>query len=55
MQEYIYYTMKQNLSPEILSEINPHNLTNELIIQQTMQRGFEMLEKFYGEWNENLD
>lgn len=49
MQEYIYYTMKQNLSPEILSEINPHNLTNELIIQQTMQRGFEMLEKFYGE------
>lgn len=49
MQEYIYYTMELKLTPEILSAINPENLANEPIVQETMTKGFEFLEEFYGE------
>lgn len=49
MQEYIYYTMELKLTPEILSTINPESLANEPVIQETMTKGFEFLEEFYGE------
>lgn len=49
MQEYIYYTMEQRLSSEILSKINPRNLADESIVQDTMKKGFQLLEEFYGE------
>lgn len=49
LQEYIYYTIDFKLTPEILSSINPNNLANEAVIQDTMRKGFEFLEEFYGE------
>lgn len=49
MQEYIYYTMQQQLTPEILHEINPHNLANESIVLSTTNKGFELMTTFYGE------
>lgn len=49
MQEYIYYTMHQQLTPEILHEINPHNLANEAVVLSTINKGFELMTTFYGE------
>lgn len=49
LQEYIYYTIDLKLTPEILSDINPNNLANEAVIQDTMRKGFKFLEEFYGE------
>lgn len=49
MQEYIYYTMELKLTPEVLLVINPENLTNEPVVQETMKKGFEFLVEFYGE------
>ena len=49
MQEFIYYTMEQQLTPEILREINPQNLANASIVQSTINKGFELMTIFYGE------
>lgn len=49
MQDFIYYTMEQQLTPEVLREINPHNLANEAVVQDTIQKGFELMTAFYGE------
>ena len=49
MQEFIYYTMEQQLTPEILREINPQNLSNASIVQNTINKGFELMTIFYGE------
>lgn len=49
MQEYIYYAMNQQLTENILKEINPHNLANEMIVQNTLNKGFELMTIFYGE------
>ena len=48
IQEYIYYTMDQRLTPEILSSINPNNLADESIVQEIMKKGFDLLKEFYG-------
>lgn len=49
MQEYIYYAMGQQLTEDVLKEINPHNLANEMIVQNTLKKGFELMTIFYGE------
>ena len=49
MQEYIYYAMDHQLTENILKEINPHNLANEMIVQNTLNKGFELMTIFYGE------
>ena len=49
MQEYIYYSMQQQLTPEILHEINPQNLANESVVLSTINKGFELMTTFYGE------
>lgn len=49
MQEYIYYTMELKLTSNVLLEINPENLANEPVIQETLAKGFEFLGEFYGE------
>lgn len=49
MQEYIYYTMESKLSDEILTTINPHNLSSEEIVQSTLNEGFELMIQYYGE------
>ena len=55
MQNYIYYTMELNLTNEILVSINPHNLSNETIVQDILKKGFELMELYYGDSYENLD
>lgn len=55
MQNYIYYTMELNLTNEILISINPHNLSNETIVQDILKKGFELMELYYGDAYENLD
>ena len=49
MQEYIYYTMQQQLTPDILHELNPQNLANESVVLNTINKGFELMTTFYGE------
>lgn len=49
MQDFIYYTMEQQLTPEILRTINPFNLANEDIIQETLKTAFKLMEHYYGE------
>ncbi len=49
IQEYIYYAMGQQLTDDVLKEINPHNLANEMIVQSTLKKGFELMTIFYGE------
>lgn len=49
LQEFIYYTIEQELTSEILSAINPQNLASQPIIQDTLEKGFKLLEEFYGE------
>ena len=49
MQEYIYYTMQQQLTPDVLHELNPQNLANESVVLNTINRGFELMTTFYGE------
>lgn len=55
MQDYIYYTMEHSLTDEILTSINPRNLSNETIVQEILKKGFELMEVYYGESYENLD
>ena len=55
MQDYIYYTMELTLTSEILASINPHNLSNETIVQDILKKGFELMELYYGDSYENLD
>lgn len=56
IQDYIYYTMKQRLTDDILRKINPRNLVNEEIIQNTLEESFHFMENFYGgEQHENMD
>ncbi len=43
MQEFIYYTMEQQLTAEVLREINPQNLADEAIVQNTINKGFELI------------
>lgn len=49
IQEYIYYAMGQQLTDDVLKGINPHNLANEMIVQSTLKKGFELMTIFYGE------
>lgn len=49
MQEYIYYTMQQQLTSDVLHELNPQNLANESVVQNTINKGFELMTTFYGE------
>jgi len=49
LQEFIYYTIEQKLTSEILQAINPQNLANQPVIQDTLEKGFKLLEDFYGE------
>lgn len=49
MQDFIYYTMDQRLTPDILRDINPYNLANEGIVQDTLKKAFELMEHYYGE------
>ena len=48
MQEYIYYVMGQQLTEDVLKEINPHNLANEIVVRGTLEKGFELMTVFYG-------
>ena len=47
IQEYIYYTLKSNLTNENLTLINPHNLANEKIIVDIIKEAFSILENYY--------
>lgn len=49
MQSYIYYTMKNELTEEMLTSINPHNLSDESIVKAVIKNGFELMEHYYGE------
>lgn len=49
MQKYIYYTMELKLTDDVLAEINPHNLSDETIIHDTLTMGFELMERYYGD------
>lgn len=49
IQDYIYYTMEQQLKDDVLKKINPHNLANEAIVQNTLEEGFKLMTVFYGE------
>lgn len=49
MQKYIYYTLESRITDKVLSSLNPHNLTNEAIVQSTLQEGFKLMIECYGE------
>ncbi len=49
IQDYIYYTIKQNLTPDLLHEINPHNLATAAIVQDCISRAYELMAHYYGE------
>lgn len=49
MQNYIYYTMAQQLTSDVLQAINPHNLANETIVQSTINKAYELMNAFYGD------
>lgn len=49
MQDYIYYTMGQQLTDDVLGEMNPHNLANEAIVLNTLEEGFKLMTIIYGE------
>lgn len=49
MQDYLYYTMGQQLTNDILGEINPHNIANEVIVRNTLEEGFRLMTIYYGE------
>lgn len=49
IQNYIYYTLKDNLTSEILSQVNPLDLANEEIIIRAMKDAFDILGYYYDE------
>lgn len=49
MQNYIYYTMENSLTTDLLSSINPQNLAEEKIVKEIIEEAFKRMEEFYGE------
>ena len=49
LQEYIYYTIKYQLTDEIVAEINPRHLANEQVIKDVLDKAFDILEHYYDE------
>lgn len=49
MQNYIYYTMENSLTNDLLSSINPQNLAEEKIVKEIIEEAFKRMEEFYGE------
>ncbi len=49
MQNYIYYTMENSLTNDLLSSINPQNLAGEKIVKEIIEEAFKRMEEFYGE------
>ena len=47
LQNYIYFTLKDKLTTEKISEINPRNLAEEEIIVNIINVAFDCLEKYY--------
>lgn len=47
LQEYIYFTIKNELTEEKISEINPLELADEEIVNNTMNTAFDYLENYY--------
>lgn len=47
LQDYIYFTLKNELVAEKIAEINPQNLANEEIIVKIISVAFDCLEKDY--------
>lgn len=47
LQEYIYFTIKNELTEEKISEINPLELADEEIVKNTMNTAFDYLENYY--------
>lgn len=43
LQEFIYYTLQDNLTLDNLRDINPRNLANEPIIVEVLEKAFELL------------
>ena len=48
IQNYIYNKLMSELSLEKIESIDPLNLPNEDIINQTMEEAFDILENYYG-------
>ena len=48
IQNYIYYKLRDDLTPEKLALINPLDLANEKIIDEAMKEAFSILEYYYG-------
>lgn len=49
LQEYIYFTAKYQLTPEVLADINPKNLANEKVVKDVLKNAFDLLEHYYDE------
>ena len=49
MQNYIYYTMENSLTDDMLSSINPQNLADEKIVKEIIEEAFKRMKEFYGE------
>lgn len=49
MQDYVYYTMGQQLTDDALNAMNPHNLANEAVVQYILEESFKLMTIFYGE------
>ena len=49
MQNYIYYTMENSLTNDMLSSINPQNLADEKIVKEIIEEAFKRMKEFYGE------
>ncbi len=49
MQEYIYYTVKYQLTDNVLTEINPRNIADERIVKDVLAKAFDILEHYYDE------
>ena len=49
LQEYIYYTVKSQLTDNALSEINPKSIANVEIVTRVINKAFDLLEHYYDE------
>ena len=48
-QEYIYYTLKDSITDELLDSINPKKLNDVALIRTVIDKAFGMMEQWYGE------
>ena len=47
IEDYIYFTVKYQLTDDIISELNPRNIANVQVVKDIIAKAFDILEHYY--------